>query len=1118
MYIADLHIHSKYSRATSRECAPECLDFWAGRKGIDILGTGDFTHPAWRQELEEKLEPAEEGLYKLKPKFQARGSSSIGEPRFVISGEISSIYKKDGKTRKVHNLILLPGLEEAKRLSLRLEAIGNIHSDGRPILGLDCRDLLEITLETCPKAIFIPAHIWTPHFSLFGAFSGFDAIEECFGDLTGEIHALETGLSSDPPMNWRLSALDGYNLVSNSDAHSPAKLGREANLLDIPMSYAGLYQAIQEGKGLEGTIEFFPEEGKYHMDGHRKCDLCLSPMETKAHGGTCPVCGKKLTIGVLHRVEELADRPKGYEKPEGKPFESLVPLQETIAASTGKSPASVKVKRQYDAMTKELGSEFSILRDVPLAEIKRCAGPCIEEGIRRLRQGKVERIPGYDGEYGKIKIIREEEIETICGQVSLFESIALPAGSAKKKDFPKESKENEHAKGTAFRKAAAAQEISKDAIQKGTVPKQQDACSVSTAVASAAAETKHGAMRKAKAAESAAAEASPASLPNSPQERAISSEKAFVAVIAGPGTGKTYTLVHRIKHLVENRGEIPSDITAVTFTNKAAESLRLRMRALLGKETADAMTIGTFHAICLNLLKEQGRDVRLADAQEQLQIAAQTAKELDSSLSPATLLRQVSLAKNSQFFAESPERLEEATKRYQEQLIAKGLWDFDDLLLAALQLKTGSNRWLLVDEFQDVSPIQYELVRKWGTKGLFAIGDPDQSIYGFRGSDARCFARLQQDYPQMETLRLEKNYRSSPEILDCALPMIGHNPGEKRKLAALAKSGQKPCLITASSDLSAAIFIAQEINRMTGGMDMMDAQNYAADMEKSRSFSDIAVLYRTHQQAKALENCLRIESIPYTVTGREDFLDDPVVKEAIAFFQWMMQDGAFPGEPLATNFPLNENSRETWQDYEHLAGQLSGMLEKERPADILKAWGQKAGFSMSTPLKQLTEMALFYEDMAAFLDNLLLGEEQDFRRNAAGDLYESGAVSLMTLHAAKGLEFPVVFLYGLKEGCVPMKNADLEEERRLFYVGMTRAGEELLLVTTGEPSRFLAEIPPDRLVRKEDRNRTANAEHGRTGSASKTDSFHGEKARMSGEQMSMPHLFAPQGGKSGKMD
>lgn len=293
MYIADLHIHSRYSRATSKEGTPEHLDLWARKKGIQIVGTGDFTHPAWRKELEEKLVPEGNGFYRLKEEYAVEDQTAgAKEVHFAVSGEISSIYKKDGKVRKVHSLILLPSLEDAEKVSAKLETIGNIHSDGRPILGLDCHDLLEILLELSPQSIYIPAHIWTPHFSLFGAFSGFDTVEECFGALTPYIHAMETGLSSDPPMNWRLSMLDSYQLVSNSDAHSPAKLGREANLLQIPMSYEGLYQAIQTGDGLEGTIEFFPEEGKYHMDGHRKCHLCLTPSQTAKYGGKCPVCGK----------------------------------------------------------------------------------------------------------------------------------------------------------------------------------------------------------------------------------------------------------------------------------------------------------------------------------------------------------------------------------------------------------------------------------------------------------------------------------------------------------------------------------------------------------------------------------------------------------------------------------------------------------------------------------------------------------------------------------------------------------------------------------------------------------------------------------------------------------
>ena len=407
--IADLHIHSRFSMATSKEGTPENLDFWARKKGISLIGTGDFTHPVWREELKERLVSEGNGLYHLRDAYVKEESRKFpGEgTRFVVSGEISSIYKKNGKTRKVHNVILLPGLEAADAMAQRLEKIGNIHSDGRPILGMDSHDLLEMMLDVCPEGILIPAHIWTPHFSVLGAKSGFDSVEECFEELAPYIHALETGLSSDPAMNWRISKLDRYQLVSNSDAHSPSKLGREANLLDIDCSYEGLYRAIQTGEGLEGTVEFFPEEGKYHFDGHRKCGVSLSPVEAERLGGICPVCGKKLTMGVDHRVEQLADRAEGFVKKDGKKYESLVPLPEVISACMGYSTASKKVQGCFEQMIQTLGTEFDILRNVPSEDIKSCAGERIAEGIENVRTGNVKRIPGYDGEYGKIELFEE---------------------------------------------------------------------------------------------------------------------------------------------------------------------------------------------------------------------------------------------------------------------------------------------------------------------------------------------------------------------------------------------------------------------------------------------------------------------------------------------------------------------------------------------------------------------------------------------------------------------------------------------------------------------------------------------------------------------------------------
>ena len=413
MYIADLHVHSRYSRATSKECTTEFLDLWARRKGIRLIGTGDFTHPAWRQELHEKLRPAEDGLYVLKEEYRMEDGLSDDSivPRFVVTGEISSIYKKAEKTRKVHSLLVLPGLTEAENLSNKLEALGgNLHSDGRPILGMDCKNLLELLLDTSPEGMYIPAHIWTPHFSLFGAFSGFDRMEDCFEDLTPCIHALETGLSSDPPMNWKISALDGCQLVSHSDAHSPAKLGREADLLDTELSYQGLFGAIQKGEGLAGTLEFFPEEGKYFYDGHRKCGICMTPEEAERCQNRCPVCGKKLTFGVAHRVESLSDREDGNLRPNKRYFEKIVPLEELLAAVQGFAAPGKKTKRLYAQLLQTFGSEFAVLREVPEEDIRKLAGSLASDCIGQMRKGKLIWQPGFDGEYGRREIKKDEEI------------------------------------------------------------------------------------------------------------------------------------------------------------------------------------------------------------------------------------------------------------------------------------------------------------------------------------------------------------------------------------------------------------------------------------------------------------------------------------------------------------------------------------------------------------------------------------------------------------------------------------------------------------------------------------------------------------------------------------
>ena len=426
-YYADLHIHSRYSRATSKNLDLEELALWAQRKGIQVIGSGDFLHPGWLKELKEKLEPAEEGLFKLKAEYEKKVCFRVpkacrAQVRFMLSTEIANIYKKADKVRKIHNVVFAPDFKAVQQMRAVLDKIGNLNSDGRPILGLDSKKLLEIVLESDPLSFLVPAHIWTPWFSVLGSKGGFDSIDDCFDELTEHIFAVETGLSSDPPMNWRLTQLDRFVMMSNSDAHSAPKLGRESTIFDTDMSYPAMFEAMKHNtKGLLGTVEFFPEEGKYHYDGHRSCDCRLHPKETIANKGLCPKCGRPVTIGVMARVEELADHEEGRKSPRWRPFYSLIPLPEIIAEARGVGPASKKVGQAYEQMLHDLGNEMTILRDLEIDEIERRAGSLIAEGIRRVRAGEVNIHAGYDGEYGTVNIFSDSERNDSKEQLRLFE-------------------------------------------------------------------------------------------------------------------------------------------------------------------------------------------------------------------------------------------------------------------------------------------------------------------------------------------------------------------------------------------------------------------------------------------------------------------------------------------------------------------------------------------------------------------------------------------------------------------------------------------------------------------------------------------------------------------------
>jgi len=1112
-FIADLHIHSRFSRATAKNLDFPHLYMAARQKGISVIATGDFTHPLWLDEIRQYLEPAEPGLFKLKSDFAKQCEKQIavaGENpvRFMLGTEISNIYKKDGATRKLHHLVFFPELCHVEKFNARLSAIGNLKSDGRPILGLDSKNLLEIMLETHESGFLVPAHIWTPWFSLFGSRSGFDSIEQCFEDLSDNIFAVETGLSSDPPMNWRVTDLDNCTLISNSDAHSPANLGREANLFDTDLSYFAIRSAIETGdpKRFLGTLEFFPEEGKYHQDGHRKCGVNFNPKQTIENKGICPVCKAPLTVGVLYRVEELAGRKQG-EKPErNHPFYSLIPLAEILSELLGVGPKSKKVIHAWQSAISRIGPELNILHDLPIDVVRNSGSLLLAEAIERMRQGRVHRHPGFDGQYGRVTIFTPEERQKLTGQQALFD---IPAAAPhRKKSTAKESK---------------------------TAPAETKSVRQSSGLKKKPEQSDHHPILQGL---------------NQFQYKAVTHKGGPILISAGPGTGKTRTLTCRIAWLIKTGAAAPRQILAVTFTQKAAGQMQKKLSDLLGND-CDLPAAMTFHAFCFSLLKEfkNTPDHGIADEENRIALikeAMEAVKTQGIKISDRAEGFADHIAAAKQKVLYPGDDLHEITgindisgfscvyAAYQELLDAERLWDYEDLICRTIiQLESDPAlckalqkrfAFVFVDEYQDLNYAQYRLVLQLCPKegNICVIGDPDQSIYGFRGSDPSYFARFAQDFSNAEIICLRQNYRSTETILSASSQVLGPKGthSEESRIFSGIKGTRHIHLINAASEKAEAVTVGKIIEQMVGGMgfdfrDFDKSFRFCRDHE-DRSFSDFAVLFRTRAQGQVFAEIFGKAGIPFQLANKAGVWGALGVAEHISAFKILEGQGSGldlqrlikilePGfstgnitalriwarsRNLSVNGLLAEAHRTGVSGMDNHGNtclnnflkQLSALEEITTGPEVEKKLKQIIGFvSRFLPepderkketIRDLLQLAAgFKTDAAGFISALALKTDPDL---CGAD---SEKVSLLTLHAAKGLEFPVVFIAGCEDGLIPYHGsarqaADCEEERRLFYVAMTRAMSELFLLSSrsrkiyGKTSEqnlspFIAMIPKD---------------------------------------------------------
>jgi superfamily I DNA/RNA helicase len=922
-------------------------------------------------------------------------------------------------------------------------------------------------------------------------------------------------------MNWRVSGLDGLTLVSNSDAHSPMNLGREANLFDTDLSYAAMISALKTGDPDQflGTFEFYPEEGKYHLDGHRNCNVRLWPAKTMAHQGKCPRCGKALTLGVLYRVEELADRPEGLTPQNHHPYYNLIPLTDLLSEILRVGPKTKKVTTAYKTAIEKLGCEFKILHHLDPDEIDRAGITLLGEAVRRMRQKKIEVTPGFDGEYGRVKIFTADEREKMIGQKVLFN---IPLSQSTGRDHHQKEKVSPPKSKKA--KSGASQPLPRPPrARQQTINHSLDPMEISNQV-------------------------------NAEQRQAVEFPCGALMIVAGPGTGKTRTLTHRIAWYIRQKNIEPGCILAVTFTNKAADEMRQRLRVLLG-DTSPLPFVATFHGFCLKVLNDRSpnRKITIIDDDDRKKLVSEALqryqkKDPHITVKFQTALRRVIEAKQqildpNEYLLQTGDQTDaqrlqtaEIYRTYQRLLSIQNLHDYEDLIFKVVRLLESDKvarrdcrktyQHIFADEYQDLNHGQYRIIHALAPPGsadsdICIIGDPDQSIYGFRGSDSEYFNRFNRDYPEAEVIHLTRNYRSTKTILNASYQVISAPSDQGGQTRTFSQINGVPTIsiIELNNEKAEAEGVGRIIENLVGGtgfhsIDTGRIRN--ANQAASCSYSDFAVLYRTRAQHRVIAEVFENSGIPFQIASRETHFKTPGLSDLLSYFKVVNGDAAFSDFETVMRLAaagIGKKTLETFKDWcyhNRFSFHLGLSKAKRFPIKGLCTSRQQKlnAFSDHVTTLQAATAALTVAEQLDFivrsssleslLDNdprstdalkALLKWAEQFGRQS-NDFITSLAlytdtdvwadrvekVSLMTMHAAKGLEFPIVFICGCEQGYLPLlpqhaeaQEQDVAEERRLFYVAMTRAMERLYLthakkrriygqLESRSPSPFLADI------------------------------------------------------------